>query len=306
METHIPVLLTECLESLNIKPNGIYCDLTLGRGGHSIEIAKRLNDGKLICLDQDQTAIEEGSKRLSSFKNVIIIKSNFQNLKSVLQSLKIDKVDGILMDLGVSSPQFDVASRGFSYQNNGPLDMRMDQNQKLDAYQIVNCYSLQELVRIFKEYGDEKYAYSIAKNIVESRMNKPIETTFELVDVIKKSKPMKELTKIGHPAKQVFQALRIKTNDELNVLRKTIIDALDVLNKNGRLAIISFHSGEDRIVKTIFNSKTKIVGNRLNIPDQVASLEYRLVNKHPVVASEKEIQNNHRSKSAKLRVIEKI
>ena len=158
METHIPVLLTECLESLNIKPNGIYCDLTLGRGGHSIEIAKRLNDGKLICLDQDQTAIEEGSKRLSSFKNVIIIKSNFQNLKSVLQSLKIDKVDGILMDLGVSSPQFDVASRGFSYQNNGPLDMRMDQSQTLDAYTVVNTYTESHLKSILYEYGEERYA----------------------------------------------------------------------------------------------------------------------------------------------------
>lgn len=307
MEKHVSVLLNECILGLNIKPNGIYCDLTLGRAGHSLEIVKRLSSGKLIGIDQDQVAIDESKERLSQFqKKVILVKSNFRNIKQILKELNIDKVDGVLMDLGVSSPQFDVSERGFSYRNDGPLDMRMDQSQTLSAYDIVNTYSLQDLVKIFKDYGDEKYSYQIAKNIIKRRNESLIKTTFELVEIIKESKPNKELSKVGHPAKQVFQALRIETNDELNALKEAINDILDVLNQNGRLAIITFHSGEDRIVKTMFNQKTKIIGNRLNIPDEKVNLEFRLINKHPIVASDEELNYNHRSKSAKLRIIEKI
>lgn len=307
MEKHVSVLLNECILGLNIKPNGIYCDLTLGRAGHSLEIVKRLSSGKLIGVDQDQVAIDESKERLSQFQEkVILVKSNFRNIKQILKELNIDKVDGVLMDLGVSSPQFDVSERGFSYRNDGPLDMRMDQSQTLSAYDIVNTYSLQDLVKIFKDYGDEKYSYQIAKNIIKRRNESLIKTTFELVEIIKESKPNKELSKVGHPAKQVFQALRIETNDELNALKEAINDILDVLNQNGRLAIITFHSGEDRIVKTMFNQKTKIIGNRLNIPDEKVNLEFRLINKHPIVASDEELNYNHRSKSAKLRIIEKI
>lgn len=307
MEKHVSVLLNECILGLNIKPNGIYCDLTLGRAGHSLEIVKRLTSGKLIGVDQDQIAIDESKERLSQFQDkVILVKSNFRNIKQILKELNIDKVDGVLMDLGVSSPQFDVGERGFSYRNDGPLDMRMDQSQSLSAYDIVNTYSLQELVRVFKDYGDEKYSYQIAKNIIKKRSESSIKTTFELVEIIKQSKPSKELSKVGHPAKQVFQALRIETNDELNALKEAINDILDVLNPNGRLAIITFHSGEDRIVKTMFNQKTKVIGNRLNIPDEKIDLEFKLVNKHPIIASDEELNYNHRSKSAKLRIIEKI
>lgn len=307
MEKHVSVLLNECILGLNIKPNGIYCDLTLGRAGHSLEIVKRLISGKLIGVDQDQVAIDESKERLSQFQDkVILVKSNFRNIKQILKELNIDKVDGVLMDLGVSSPQFDVGERGFSYRNDGPLDMRMDQSQSLSAYDIVNTYSLQELVRVFKDYGDEKYSYQIAKNIIKKRSESSIKTTFELVEIIKQSKPSKELSKVGHPAKQVFQALRIETNDELNALKEAINDILDVLNPNGRLAIITFHSGEDRIVKTMFNQKTKVIGNRLNIPDEKIDLEFKLVNKHPIIASDEELNYNHRSKSAKLRIIEKI
>ncbi len=307
MEKHVSVLLNECILGLNIKPNGIYCDLTLGRAGHSLEIVKRLTSGKLIGVDQDQVAIDESKERLSQFQDkVILVKSNFRNIKQILKELNIDKVDGVLMDLGVSSPQFDVGERGFSYRNDGPLDMRMDQSQSLSAYDIVNTYSLQELVRVFKDYGDEKYSYQISKNIMKKISETAIKTTFELVEIIKQSKPSKELSKVGHPAKQVFQALRIETNDELNALKEAINDILDVLNQNGRLAIITFHSGEDRIVKTMFNQKTKVIGNRLNIPDEKIDLEFKLVNKHPIIAGDEELNYNHRSKSAKLRIIEKI
>ena len=306
-EKHIPVLLNETIDGLNIKSDGIYVDLTLGRAGHSSKIIERLTTGLLIGVDQDQTAIDESTERLNQYKaRHIIIKSNFSRIKEILKELEIDEVDGILMDLGVSSPQFDVAERGFSYNYDGPLDMRMDQSQKLTAYEIVNNYSLNELVKIFNDYGEDRYSYQIAKNIIKERQMKPIETTFELVEIIKRSKPNKELNKIGHPAKQIFQALRIATNDELNVLKIAIKDSLEVLKPHGRLAIISFHSGEDRIVKTMFNEKTKIKGNRLNIPDPETKIEYQLITRHPIVANEEEIIENHRSKSAKLRIIEHL
>ena len=268
MNNHIPVLLNETINGLDIKKDGIYVDLTLGRGGHSKEILKHLKKGRLIAVDQDDNAIEESKENLKQYLDrVTIVRDNFKNIKKILGNLNIDKVDGILMDLGVSSPQFDNPDRGFSYRFDGPLDMRMNKDNCLNAYDVVNNYSLEKLNTIFKIYGDEKYSYQIAKNIVKERQIKPINTTFELVDIIKKSLPYKQLSKKGHPAKQVFQAIRIEVNDELNVLKKALIDCLDLLNKHGRIACITFHSGEDKIVKTIFNDKTKIIGNRLNIPD---------------------------------------
>ncbi|MDY0177666.1 MAG: 16S rRNA (cytosine(1402)-N(4))-methyltransferase RsmH [Bacilli bacterium] len=304
-DLHISVLLKEAVDGLNVRDQKTYLDLTLGRGGHSKEILLRLNAGTLIGIDQDAQAIEESKKALISRVNkIIIIKSNFVHLENILQNLKIEKVDGILMDLGVSSPQFDEGDRGFSYRHDALLDMRMDQKeQTLTASQIVNTYSLQELCKIFRDYGGEKFAYPIAKNIIKAR---PIETTSELVEIIKKSKPQKELKKIGHPAKQVFQALRIETNDELNVLKTTVETALKVLNPSGRLAIITFHSGEDKIVKDIFNKMTKVIGNRINIPDQNIVPKYKLITLHPLIPSADEIEKNHRAKSAKLRIIEKL
>ena len=217
MGKHIPVLLKETIDGLNIKPDGIYLDLTLGRGGHSGEILKRLTSGHLYGVDQDQEAIKESEKHLREIgDNFTIIYSNFSHVDEILEERHIEYVDGILMDLGVSSPQFDEGYRGFSYREDAPLDMRMDTNASLTAYQIVNTYSLDDIFRIIRDYGEDKFAYQIAKNIVKAREDKPIKTTFELVDIIKKSKPMKELSKAGHPAKQTFQALRIAVNDELN------------------------------------------------------------------------------------------
>lgn len=304
MAEHIPVLLDEVITGLNIKPNGTYVDLTVGRGGHSSEILSRLNDGQLICVDQDEEAIVASQIRLSKISNnFTIIRDNFSHLNEILASLNIDRVDGILMDLGVSSPQFDQGERGFSYNSDARLDMRMDQRQNLTAYQIVNTYSLEDLNKIFQNYGEEKYSYSIAKNIIKSREIAPIETTFQLVEIIKRSKPMKELKKAGHPAKQVFQALRIAVNDELNVLIKTLNEALNHLKPGGRLAVITFHSGEDRIVKNIFKEAAVEVGNRIDGPMTKQTKEFDLINHKPITASEDELNKNHRSASAKLRII---
>ena len=302
---HTPVLLNEVIEGLDIKSSGIYLDLTLGRGGHSLEIVKRLDTGLLIAFDQDEEAITYSTARLSAYADRCkIVSTNFVNIDEILSKLGIDKVDGILMDLGVSSPQLDESERGFSYRYDAPLDMRMDNHSNpLTAKVIVNTYSLEELTRIFKEYGDEKYAYSIAKNIVKAREKKEILTTFELVDIIKRSKPMKELKKSGHPAKQAFQALRIAVNDELNVLEETIHKALKHLNHNGRLAIITFHSGEDKIVKKIFKEYAVVEGNRYDVPLKPEESEYVLVNRKVITASNEELQINHRAESAKLRII---
>ena len=304
MEEHIPVLLNEVIDGLNIKPSGIYLDLTVGRGGHSSEILSRLTTGRLIALDQDEEAIVASQKRLEKISsNFKIIRSNFSLLDEVLNSEGVKEVDGILMDLGVSSPQFDQGERGFSYNSDARLDMRMDQRQSLTAYQIVNTYSLQDLNKILREYGEEKYSYSIAKNIIKEREIAPIETTFQLVDIIKKSKPMKELKKVGHPAKQVFQALRIAVNDELNVLVKALESALRHLKPGGRLAVITFHSGEDRIVKNIFKEAAVDVGDRIDGPNIAKEKEYDLINRKPIAASQAELARNHRSASAKLRII---
>ena len=307
MGKHIPVLLNETITGLNIKPDGIYMDLTLGRGGHSGEILKRLNKGHLYGVDQDIEAINESEKYLETIsKNFTLIHQNFSSLDEILKDNQIEYVDGILMDLGVSSPQFDEGDRGFSYREDAKLDMRMDQRNPLTAYDIVNKYSQDEIFKILRDYGEEKFAYSIAKNIVKARETKPIETTFELVDIIKKSKPMKELAKAGHPAKQTFQALRIAVNDELNVLETCLRKALRALRpQGGRLAVITFHSLEDRIVKNIFKEVSVIEGSRHDIPVINQEAEYQLVNRKPIVAEQKELEINHRSASAKLRIIER-
>jgi len=306
MAEHIPVMLNEVIEGLNIKPSGIYLDLTLGRAGHSSVILSKLNkDGLLIGVDQDEEAIIKSTETLKKIApNFKIVRDNFSHIDEILNDLQIEKVDGILMDLGVSSPQFDNGERGFSYKIDGPLDMRMDKRQSLTAFTIVNSYPLEELTKIFSTYGEEKFAYSIAKNIVKTRENSPIISTLQLVDIIKRSKPMKELSKVGHPAKQVFQALRIATNDEINVLIATIDKALERLKSKGRLAIITFHSGEDRIVKNAFKNVSVEVGNRVDGPMVASKLRFTLVNKKPIEASENELEINHRSKSAKLRIIE--
>lgn len=304
---HIPVLLNEVIEGLNIKKDGIYLDLTLGRAGHSSVILSKLDKGMLIGLDQDIDAINKSDARLKSIGgNYKLFKTNFVNVVDVLKQLNIEYVDGILMDLGVSSPQFDEGDRGFSYKEDAPLDMRMDRSQEITAREIVNSYSLEELTKIFRDYGDEKFAYQIAKNIVKYRQNKPIETTFELVDIIKDSKPMKVLAKAGHPAKQAFQALRIAVNDELNVLIKTLNEIIPILRPHGgRLAVITFHSGEDRIVKNIFKDNSIVIGNRNDGPSDQKEKEYRLVNTKPIVAGAEELERNHRSASAKLRILER-
>ena len=304
MAEHIPVLLNETIQGLNINPSGTYVDLTVGRGGHSSEILARLNDGRLICVDQDEEAIVASTARLSKISNKFeMVRANFSELETILANLGIKEVDGILMDLGVSSPQFDKGERGFSYKEDARLDMRMDQRQDLTAYQIINNYALEDLTKIFQIYGEEKYSYSIAKNIIKAREAKPIETTLELVEIIKRSKPMKELKKVGHPAKQVFQALRIAVNDELNVLQKALTAALKHLKPGGRLAVITFHSGEDRIVKNYFKEAAISEGNRIDGPMLEKEKEFDLINRKPIVASEAELEMNHRSASAKLRII---
>ena len=307
MGKHIPVLLNETITGLNIKPDGIYIDLTLGRGGHSGEILKKLQKGHLYGVDQDEVAIEESRRYLETISNnFTLIRKNFSFLDEIMKDNNIEYADGILMDLGVSSPQFDEGDRGFSYREDARLDMRMDQRNPLTAYDIVNSYSLDEIFKILRDYGEEKFAYSIAKNIVKARESKPIETTFQLVEIIKKSKPMKELAKAGHPAKQSFQALRIAVNDELNVLQIALNKALKALRPNGgRLAVITFHSLEDRIVKNVFKDAAVSEGNRYDIPALVEEKEYQLVTRKPIVASEQELENNHRSISAKLRIIER-
>lgn len=307
---HLSVLLNEVIEGLNIKENGIYIDATLGRAGHSKEILKRLKSGLLVGIDQDDEALSYSKSLLTEVSNNFqLIKGNFRDLDKIVKNLSLERVDGILFDLGVSSPQFDEDYRGFSYRYNNKLDMRMNQSSSLTAKIVVNTYSKSDLIRVFKEYGEEKYANSIASNIIKYRNNKEIETTFELVDIIKKSKPMKELKKAGHPAKQVFQAIRIEVNDELNALKEGLNKALDVLSINGRVAVISFHSLEDKIVKNIFRERAIINGNRINdfkLPDEIALPSYDLVNRKVIVPTEEEILINHRSKSAKLRIIEKV
>ena len=308
---HKPILLNEVIEGLDIKSDGVYLDLTLGRAGHSKEILKRLSlNGLLIGIDQDEEAISYSRVELSKISNRYkIVKSNFSNIKNILSDLNISTLDGALFDLGVSSPQFDEDYRGFSYRFNNKLDMRMDLSSSLTAYDVVNTYSFKELLRVFKEYGEDKFSYNIAKNIVKERDIKPIVTTFDLVDIIKRSKPLKELNKVGHPAKQIFQAIRIEVNNELNVLKKALEDVINSLNINGRVCVITFHSLEDRIVKNLFKKYSVVEGNRINDfrkAKDIKEANFIEVNKKVIVPSEEEIINNPRSKSAKLRILKRV
>lgn len=305
---HESVLLNETIESLNLKDNSIVVDMTLGFAGHSSQILKRIKNGYLFAFDQDEEALKFSKEKLSKISdNFQIIDSNFVYAKEKLKGLGVEKVDGILYDLGVSSPQLDEDYRGFSYRFDAPLDMRMDQDNKLTAKIIVNTYSYDKLKKIFKEYGESKFSSNIARNIVKYRESKEIDSTLELVDIIKSSVPYKERLK-KHPAKQIFQALRIEVNDELNVLKKSLDDSLSMLNVGGRIAVITFHSLEDKIVKHKFLEVTKIdeISKGLpNIPlDKLP--DYKLITKKGIKASREELDFNNRAHSATLRVIEKI
>lgn len=305
---HISVLLQESISSLNLKENSIVVDATLGYGGHSSNILERVNKGYLFAFDQDSEAIRYSTDRLNKIgTNFTIIKSNFVNMKEELNKRDINKVDAVLFDLGVSSPQIDDESRGFSFHNDARLDMRMDREQKLSAYEVVNEYSEQDLSRIFYKYGEDKFSKSIARKIVEYRKNKPIETTLELVEVIKSGVPMKyRINK--HPARQIFQAIRIEVNHELDVIEPALSQALELLKVGGRVAVITFHSLEDRLVKNYFKEKTKVddkVKGMPNIPDEYLP-DFKLVVNKAIIPSEEEIENNPRARSSKLRVIERI
>lgn len=306
--THYSVLLKESIEMLSIKPDGIYVDCTLGGGGHSLEILKKLTTGHLYAFDQDKYAIEKAQLRLNEYLDKLtIINTNFANILPALNDLGIEHVDGIIYDLGVSSFQFDIPERGFSYRFDGPLDMRMNQDDSLSAYDIINNYSENELKRILYEYGEEKFAPSIARSIVKTRSIKPIETTFELVEVIKKALPAAVLRKPGHPAKQTFQALRIEVNGELDVLKESLEDALKLLNKEGRVVVITFQSLEDRIVKQLFKKYTTLdIPKGLPYVPDYMKVEYKLVNTKVILPSDEELAENQRSHSAKMRGIEKL
>ena len=305
---HISVLLNESIEGLNLKENGIYVDCTLGYAGHSSEILKKIKKGHLFAIDQDKDAIDASRKRLQQIgDNFTIIKSNFKNLKEELAKRNVNFVDGFLFDLGVSSVQLDEKERGFSYHNDSKLDMRMDQDAEISAYDVVNTYEESKLREIFFKYGEEKYSSSIARNIVKYRKNKKIETTLELVDIISKSVPMKA-KKEHHPARKVFQAIRIEVNHELDILEDSIKDALGMLNIGGRICIITFHSLEDRIVKNVFKEYTEIdpkVKGLPIIPEEYLP-NYKLINKNVIIPSDEELAKNNRSRSAKLRIIERI
>ena len=303
---HKSVLLNEVIANMNIKEDGIYVDATLGFGGHSSSILKEIKKGFLFAFDQDEEAISSSYERLSkSYDNFLIIKDNFVNMRKRLMEQNVSCVDGILFDLGVSSPQLDEAYRGFSYHNDARLDMRMDRNNKLSAYEVVNDYDEDDLARIIYNYGEEKYAKSIARNIVKYRKNKNIETTLELVDIIKSSMPYKAM-RDTHPAKRTFQAIRIEVNDELNVLKSALEQALDLLKVNGRICVITFHSLEDRIVANTFKRYSEVDSNVANLPyiPEEYLPKFKVVGKF--TPSKEVISENNRARSAKLRVIERI
>ena len=305
---HKSVLLDETIEGLAIKPDGIYVDGTLGGGGHSYQICRKLSkQGRLIGIDQDDAAIEAATKRLEEFADrVTIVRSNYCNMKNVLQELGIEKVDGIVLDLGVSSYQLDTVERGFSYKYDTDLDMRMDRRQSLTAKEIVNTYSEKELFRIFRDYGEEQFAQNIAKHIVKNRQEKEIQTTFELNEIIKAAIPAKMRTN-GHPSKRVFQAIRIECNKELDVLRDTMDAMIELLNPNGRLSIITFHSLEDRIVKSAYRKYENPCPCPPEFPVCVCGKKPlgKSVSRKPILPGKEELEENSRSKSAKLRVFEK-
>ncbi|MDF2902553.1 MAG: S-adenosyl-methyltransferase MraW [Bacillus sp. (in: firmicutes)] len=309
MFKHTTVLLHEAVEGLNIKQDGIYVDCTLGGAGHSELILSKLSDkGHLFAFDQDETAIAHAKEKLSQHKNKItMIKSNFSNLKEELFDLGIYHVDGVLYDLGVSSPQLDNPERGFSYHHDAPLDMRMDKQSSVSAYDVINSWRYEDLVRIFFQYGEEKFSKQIARKIEAARDIKPIETTFELVDLIKEAIPAPARRKGGHPAKRIFQAIRIAVNDELGVFESSLKDAMDILNPQGRISVITFHSLEDRICKVTFKkaSETPNLPHGLPIIPKEYQPIMKLITRKPIVPSEEELVENNRARSAKLRVIEK-
>lgn len=310
MFKHTTVLLEEAVEGLNIRPNGIYVDCTLGGGGHSEKIVSQLNeDGQLIAFDQDETAIQYAREKLSKYANKLtIIKSNFKHIEEQLHKIGITKVDGILYDLGVSSPQLDTPDRGFSYHQNAPLDMRMDLQGDISAFEIVNEWAYEDLVRIFFKYGEEKFSKQIARKIEATRLKAPIETTEQLVDVIKEAIPAPARRKGGHPAKRVFQAIRIAVNDELGVFETSLKKAIKLLHPGGRISVITFHSLEDRICKSVFKEASEgppLPPGLPMIPEGYEPL-IKLINRKPIIPTEEEIELNHRSRSAKLRIAEKI
>lgn len=305
---HKSVLLNETIDGLNIKPDGIYVDGTLGGGGHAYEVCRRLGEkGSIVGIDQDAAAIEAASARLKDFgEKVTIVRSNYCDMKSKLHELGIDKVDGIVLDLGVSSYQLDTAERGFSYREDAPLDMRMDTRQKMTARDIVNDYTEADFYRVIRDYGEDKFAKNIAKHIVQARAVKPVETTAELSEIIRASIPMKFQKKSGHPAKRTFQAIRIELNRELDVLRDSLDDMIDLLNPGGRLCIITFHSLEDRIVKSAFRKNENPCTCPPDFPVCVCGKKSKgsIITKKPILPSEEELEYNSRSKSAKLRIFE--
>ena len=306
---HKSVLLYETVDQLNIKPDGIYVDGTLGGGGHSYEIASRLSDkGRLIGIDQEEDAIKAASERLKPFMDrVTIVRNNYCNMDKVLDELSIDKVDGIMLDLGVSSYQLDTAERGFTYNVDAKLDMRMDQRQEVTARDIVNDYSEYDLYRIIRDYGEDRFAKNIAKHIVAARQKKPIETTFELNEIIKAAIPMKVRATGGHPSKRTYQAIRIELNRELEVLENSIDMMIDRLNKGGRLCIITFHSLEDRIVKVRYKNNENPCTCPPSFPTCVCGKKSKgkVITRKPIIPSEEELEENSRSKSSKLRVFER-
>ncbi len=310
MFNHTTVLLHETVDGLNIRPDGIYVDCTLGGAGHSEYLVQQLNgQGKLICFDQDTTAIENAKIRLADhLHKVTFVHANFRDIKANLHELGIDRVDGILYDLGVSSPQLDTPERGFSYNHDAPLDMRMDMTASLSAYDVVNDWEFNDLVRIFYRYGEEKFSKQIARKIEEARKLAPIETTGQLVELIKEGIPAPARRKGGHPAKRVFQAIRIAVNDELGAAEESLQDALELLAVNGRISVITFHSLEDRITKTIFKEAASYPELPPNLPVIPEGMEphFKLVTRKPILPSEEELLHNNRSRSAKLRIAEKI
>ena len=305
---HVSVLLDECIEGLNIKPDGIYVDGTLGGAGHSSQIVKRLTTGRLIGIDRDPVALKAAGERLAPYADrVTLVHSNFCEIAQVLEDLNIEGVDGILLDLGVSSPQLDDGSRGFSYMADAPLDMRMNSEDTLSAYDVVNSWSFDELKRILFDYGEERYAPKIASAICKKREEKPIETTLELVDVIRGAMPAQALREKQHPAKRSFQAIRIAVNDELDSVEKVMKDAIPCLNPGGRLAVITFHSLEDRIVKTAMASAAKGCTCPPSFPVCVCGKkpQVQVITRKPIVSTDEELERNPRARSAKLRVCEK-
>lgn len=306
---HVSVLLNECLEGLNIKPDGKYVDCTLGGAGHSSQILKRLSkDGLLIGIDQDKDALKAAGERLKNFENKVLVHNNFYNIGEIIDDLNVGNVDGILMDLGVSSYQLDEGERGFSYMKDAPLDMRMNRENDFSAYEVVNEYSEEELYRIIRDYGEEKFAKRIANFIVTRRTEKPIETTLELVELIKDAIPAKARREGPHPAKRTFQAIRIEVNSELSILNKAIEDGVRQLNKGGRMAIITFHSLEDRIVKNKFRDLAVACRCPKEFPICVCNgkAQVKVISRKAIEPTKEEVEMNPRSRSAKLRVIEKL